>query len=316
MIEVSRYSDSFADDWNALVAGSANGTFLFDRGFMDYHSDRFQDHSLLFHDDGALIAVLPANQSDDALISHGGLTYGGVVHRPRLSGVKMLEVFDALTAYALSAGVARLLYKPVPTIFHRLQSEQDRYALFRHDAEPVRADLSTAICLNEQVHVSKSKRQGKTRAAKAGVQVRKSENWPAFWSVLNTVLRARHDVSAVHSLDEIQLLASRFPNNISLYVAVAPDGALLAGTVVFDCGTTIHTQYMASSDDGKVVGALDAVILHLVDLYMPTHHWLDFGISTEAAGRVLNTGLLRQKEMFGGTSVVYEQYRVDLKENA
>ncbi|MCV6593703.1 MAG: GNAT family N-acetyltransferase [Silicimonas sp.] len=316
MIEVTRYTSAAAENWNAFVTASANGTFLFDRAFMDYHADRFDDHSLMVHDKGKLVAVMPANRVGTDLISHGGLTYGGLVHGLRLSGATMLDVFDAVRRYAVSAGMTQLVYKPVPSIYHRLFSEQDRYALFRMGAKRIRSDLSTAICLDRQIHVSKSKRQGRTRAGRAGIGVRKSGDWPRFWALLNQVLQDRHETSAVHSLDEMQLLADRFPDNISLHVGAAPDGTILAGAVLFDTGTTVHTQYLASSELGREQGALDAVILHLVDQYLPTHSWFDFGISTEAAGQVLNTGLLRQKEMFGGTSVVYDQYRIDLRKPA
>ena len=38
MFEIRRYSADKADEWNAFVATSKNGTFLFDRRYMDYHS--------------------------------------------------------------------------------------------------------------------------------------------------------------------------------------------------------------------------------------------------------------------------------------
>jgi len=47
-----------ADEWNAFVAKSKNGTFLFDRRYMDYHADRFSDHSLMCYHDGKLFAFL------------------------------------------------------------------------------------------------------------------------------------------------------------------------------------------------------------------------------------------------------------------
>ena len=49
MFEIVRYTAEKADEWNAFVAESKNGTFLFNRGYMDYHADRFVDHSLMFY---------------------------------------------------------------------------------------------------------------------------------------------------------------------------------------------------------------------------------------------------------------------------
>src|SRR5574344_2055536 len=75
MIIIQRYSAEHFDEWNSFVAASKNGTFLFDRRYMGYHSDRFADYSLMFYDEKhRLVAVLPANAEGDVLHSHHGLT--------------------------------------------------------------------------------------------------------------------------------------------------------------------------------------------------------------------------------------------------
>ena len=56
MFEIRRYTADRADEWNQFVRASKNGTFLFDRRFMDYHSDRFRDHSLMVFRDHRLYA--------------------------------------------------------------------------------------------------------------------------------------------------------------------------------------------------------------------------------------------------------------------
>ncbi len=62
MISICRYTLNKQTEWDDFVKVSKNGTFLFLRAYMDYHSDRFQDHSLMFYNEkNKLIAVLPAN---------------------------------------------------------------------------------------------------------------------------------------------------------------------------------------------------------------------------------------------------------------
>ena len=78
-IEIQQYIPALRPEWDCFIANSRNGTFLFFRNYMDYHSDRFIDNSLLFRYKGKLIAVLPANREGDVLWSHQGLTYGGLV---------------------------------------------------------------------------------------------------------------------------------------------------------------------------------------------------------------------------------------------
>ena len=43
-----------------------NATFLFRRDYMDYHRDRFADHSLMIFRGEKLAALLPANRAATA----------------------------------------------------------------------------------------------------------------------------------------------------------------------------------------------------------------------------------------------------------
>lgn len=61
MITIKRYSIEQKDLWDAFVDASKNGTFMLKRGYVDYHADRFTDHSLLFYRDEELVALLPAS---------------------------------------------------------------------------------------------------------------------------------------------------------------------------------------------------------------------------------------------------------------
>ena len=72
MFDIIRYTPAMADEWNRFVATSKNGTFLFFRDYMDYHADRFRDHSLMFYRDGGLFALLPANE--EAIMPTGSAT--------------------------------------------------------------------------------------------------------------------------------------------------------------------------------------------------------------------------------------------------
>ena len=61
MVSIETYKDSYKADWNDFIDSSKNSTFLFNRNFMDYHSDRFEDFSLMVYDKSELIAILPLN---------------------------------------------------------------------------------------------------------------------------------------------------------------------------------------------------------------------------------------------------------------
>ena len=96
MYEFVRYSPERADEWNSFLSESVNGTFLFDRRYMDYHSDRFSDASLMVYRRGKLYALLPANVEGSTLYSHQGLTYGGLVTGTASTASAICELFKAL----------------------------------------------------------------------------------------------------------------------------------------------------------------------------------------------------------------------------
>ena len=107
------------------------------------------------------------------------------------------------------------------------------------------------------------------------------------------------------------MLQSHFPANIRLFTA-QDVAELQGGVLVFDCGPTIHVQYMATTEAGRTNGALDLIIDHLVHGIFSDRRWFNFGVSTTKGGRCLNIGLSRQKEMFGARSVVFNQYEWNL----
>lgn len=65
MFEIKRYSEADKEVWNVHVEQARNATFLLNRSYMDYHSDRFHDHSLMIFRNGKLYALLPANEAGD-----------------------------------------------------------------------------------------------------------------------------------------------------------------------------------------------------------------------------------------------------------
>jgi len=116
MISIKKYSNEYLNLWNKFILNSKNGTFLFNRNYMDYHSDRFIDSSLMFFDDNQLCAVFPANRIDDHLYSHQGLTYGGFITDTSMTIVRLIECFQLLIQYMKDSQINQLTYKTIPYI--------------------------------------------------------------------------------------------------------------------------------------------------------------------------------------------------------
>jgi len=306
MLDVRAYRASDAAAWDAVVDRSRNGNFLHRRGYMDYHAERFVDGSLVVEHGKEIVAVFPANIRETVASSHGGLTYAGLITTHELRADSTLSVFEQIGEHYRRAGVARLLYKPVPHVFHAYPTEEDLYALQRVGAQLVRRDLSSVLPLRERVNFSDARRRAIRRAKAAGVEVRRGHDLAAYHALLVEVLR-RHDTVPTHSLAELQLLQSRFPQQIVLHEARQGD-ALLAGVLIYDFGRTVHSQYIAASDEGRRVDALSLLLGELVGDVYADRQYFSFGISTEQQGAVLNSGLVAQKESFGARGVVHDFY--------
>jgi hypothetical protein len=297
--------------WDDLVRRARAPHFMLTRGYSEYHADRFQDASLLVFEGSTLLAALPASRSEDTVSSHGGLTFGGFVTDRRMTAERMLGTLEAVVAHLRAGGVRRLIYKAVPAIYHRTPASEDVYALVRAGARLVRRDLSSTIELGDRLPYSKG-RKAQVKRARGAYAVAQEPDFTDFWAIEEEALVRRHGLRPVHSLEEISLLAGRFPDELTLHCARDADGAVAAGVVIFATPVVAHTQYIASSEPGMAGGAVDAVIDHLLSDVYADRRYFDFGISTEQGGSVLNGGLVRNKESYGARGSVYDFYELEL----
>lgn len=316
MITIEQYNDSMSGLWDEAVRASRNGTFLHLRGYMDYHRDRFVDSSLVARDDDRIVALLPACREGDTLYSHRGLTYGGwLVPSRHFDVTTMLEVWNKATDFLRGIGIANIVYKPVPHIYHSYPCEEDLYALFRAGAQLVESNISATIDLDEPLLFDRGNKRNVNLAIKNGVVVGESTRWTDYWQVLDSLLMEKYDRHPVHTLEEIDLLRSRFPENIRLFTATQGD-EILAGVVMYFCGNEVaHSQYIASTEKGRDLKALTLLFDHLIkEASQAGFRYFDFGISTEDGGRYLNEGLVRQKCRLGGRGIVYNTYKLTINE--
>jgi hypothetical protein len=308
-LTAERYTAEHKEAWDQLVRGSKNGVFLFFRDYMDYHSDRFLDHSLLFLVAGRPVAVLPANQVDQTLFSHDGLTFGGVVSDSRMKVPLMLDVFACLGDYGAQNGLKRLVYKAVPHIYHRLPAEEDLYALARYGARLVRRDVSSAILLANRLPFRRLRRRQIKEALGHGLEVRKSDDYETFRAIVAEQLDAKRGLSPVHTAAELRLLATRFPDNIEFFGAYKDD-VMMGGVLMYVGDVVAHAQYSFATPNGKRLGALDLILDFLINERYADRRYFDWGISTDDDGRFLDVPLIENKESFGARAIVHDFYEL------
>ena len=309
-MEILKYNESLKSNWDEVVQKSKNGLFLFERNYLDYHKDRFVDHSLLIYKSNKIIALFPANEKNQEIYSHGGLTFGSLVMTLDIKAVEVLEVLELIKTYYAELGFKKITYKCIPSIFHKYPAEEDLYALFRVDATLVRRDISSVIKIKDKIKFSESKKQAVTKCEKLEIQVAENTDFTEYWVLLTEVL-SKFETKPVHTLEEITKLKNFFPENIKLFEA-RKDGVLLAGIVMYDYDNVVHTQYMANSQEGRKIGALDYINQKLISEVYAEKEYYSFGISTENQGRELNAGLIQQKEMMGSRGIAIDFYEISL----
>lgn len=311
MIEIKRYTESEKENWNNFLNRSKIDSFLFNRNFMDYHSDRFEDHSFLIYRKGKLEAVLPGNIEKHTFYSHQGLTYGGLVPSSKISLTETMKTFGLINVELKKLGIKEVIYKSTPIIYHQIPSQEDIYCLFRLNAIKIGCNISSTITQQNKVPFIESRKSGIRKAKNKNIKIVESEDFTNFWIILENNLKTIYGKKTVHSLQEITLLKERFPEQIKLYVAIH-ESTIIGGSVLFIMKEVIHVQYIAASEQGKKTGALDLLFDFLINEKYLNFPIFDFGQSTEQMGTFLNENLIFQKEGFGGRGIVYDVYKYNI----
>lgn len=308
MIEIKQYSNNDKFIWNNFLEYSKIDSFLFNRDFMDYHSNRFVDCSYIIFRKSKVEAIFPGNIKDSIFYSHQGLTYGGLIPSSKLTVIETLQIFDLINSSLKSKNIKEIIYKPTPSIYHIQPSEEDLYALFRLNAVKIGCNISSTIFQSNKIQFIESRKSGIRKALKEDIKIIESTNIEPFWRILEDNLHNTYGTRPVHSVIEISLLKKKFPNQIKLYLATLNDETI-GGCILFIMKKVIHVQYISANEIGKKLGALDLLFDTLINNVYTNFPVFDFGQSTENMGSLLNERLIFQKEGFGGRGIVYEIYK-------
>ncbi|TDE29900.1 GNAT family N-acetyltransferase [Flavobacterium ranwuense] len=308
---VKQYQKSDYTNWNAFIGQAKNATFLFHRDFMEYHKDRFGDFSLMIFENEKLVAVLPANKVGEIVYSHQGLTYGGLVSNEQSKLTTIINAFRSVLLFLEDNKIEKLHLKTIPSIYHTKPAEEIQYALFLAEAKLVRRDSLSVIDLSQKYDFSKIRKRGIKKGMTKGLVIKEETNFESFWDeVLIPNLEARHNAKPVHSIAEMNLLKSRFPNNIRQFNVYHND-QIVAGTTVFESEAVAHCQYISKYENVENLGSLDFLYHFLITDVFVDKRFFDFGISNETQGKLLNDGLSYWKESFGASTIVHDFYEVE-----
>jgi hypothetical protein len=296
--------------WNNFVSAAKNATFLFHRDFMEYHSDRFQDFSLLVFEEDQLVSILPANKVGDTVFSHQGLTYGGFVFDNKIKLGEVIDITKDVMVFFHSVDITKFQLKLIPSIYTNYFSEEIEYVMFLANAKLIRRDCLSVIDLTKPFALSKTRKESIRRGEKNNLVIKEELKFDLFWNeILIPNLAKKHNSKPVHTIEEISKLQQKFPNNIRHFNVYNYD-KIVAGSTVFITDKVAHPQYISGNEQKNELGSLDLLYNYLITQVFKDKNFFDFGISHEENGKKINQGLLFWKETFGAKTTIQNFYEV------
>ena len=278
---------------------------------MDYHKNRFEDVSLMIYKGDKLYAILPANISGDVVYSHQGLTYGSLVLQESAKLKSTFLAFKEVLKFLFEEGVKKLDIRLIPTFYNSLPSDELEYILYKAGASLVKRDMILLIDYQNKLQFQKNRREGINKAKRKGLIVKVDGDYEKFWNeILIPNLKEKYNTSPVHSLNEIKLLAARFPNHIK-QVNVYQDDKIVAGTTVFLTKNVVHPQYISGNQNKNELGSLDLLMNDVFDHFKEGRNYFSFNTSSEENGKLLNEGLLFWKESCGARPLIFDNYEIN-----
>ena len=311
---VKKYDQNDYKIWNDFIAQAKNATFLFHRDFMEYHKDRFEDFSLLVYQDEKLISILPANKVANAIYSHQGLTYGGLVSIAKVKGEKVEAVLDVVLSFLKENSFETFYYKPIPNFYFPEGNNEIDFFLFKRGAVLDRKEMNLAVNLELSLQISKSKLKHFRRIEDLDLDIMEEEDFNPFWEkILEPRLLEKFNVKPVHTKEEILFLKQNFHENIRQY-SVYQNDEIIAGITIFETENVVKSQYGATSKKGEEVRALDFLFINLIEKYKRNgKRFFDMGIVNEENESGYHSGLLKQKEELGCTVYNQDFYKIEIK---
>ncbi len=310
-MEVRRFEESMAEEWDDFLIRSANGTFLQSRAFLDIEGRSPSDHSLVLVEVqsgiSTVVGVVPGHRVDAKFISHPGATHGGLIYLPR-DGLERVTRLIAEIASALRAeAMEDWLVSPVPVPLRRVRTEADLCGYWRAGARLVGRGGGSFL----PAGIPLGRRKNRRFARRAGVRCCVATSPESGFRLIEEVVMSRHHASTTHSQEQIRNLIRNFPDQIEMLEGWV-GSQLVCAAITFRMPTCLHFQYMGATEAGRETQALDSLVEFASITATHLGLGLSFGVSTLKGGRVLNAGLAAFKEGFGALPMVHDTYEIAL----
>jgi len=314
-VHVVRYDAARHEQlWDSFLPQTVNGNLFQTRRFLKYHPPgRFVDHSLLFFDSDELLAVAAGEETEGRWSAHRFSSHGGLAILPGLRADRCLDAVLGLLRYATERGWRRLSMRFAPSYLWRGDLDVLHWALeicgFREQGKELawgflpgprsEAELLAGYANGARGAVIKARKE-------AILTVRRSDDLPAYWRLLQRNLDTRFQVEPTHTLDEMLRIRSLCPHEVSLWGVFHPDAGMIAGALIFEVSATgAHTFYSAQ-DYGFHLLRSTSLLMHelCLEYVVRQQRCLNHGVITAHGAEELNLGLSWFKQSFGARPAV------------
>jgi hypothetical protein len=315
MIQVVKFSVDLFKEWDDFVkTKSRNGCIFHERKFLSYHPlDRFKDSSVLVYIDSKLFAVVPTAIKDDVVISHPGSSAGGIIYALDGSLEKVLLTLDSVVEYYRSEGFKKLEFRLAEPIFSYPSDEELRYALWYRKFILEKEISSFVVLSKDRLWHFFGRKKNKTdinKLIREGYKVEITDNIEDCYDLILKNLDLKYDKCPTHSLEELSLLKSMYPDKIHFWLVKKGDEnyGTFVGFVAND--NVVHDFYIAKNNDYRNLNVMPYLFYSAFEYYQEKGiKYFNFGISSRF--NWIKWNILQSKEKNGGRASVREVWRND-----
>jgi len=322
MITIEKYNHKMLNIWDDFISNANNGTIFHTQKFISYHITRdFNNHSLLFYYNKKLVCLLPAAKLKDALCSHPGASFGGLIFNNTLSFKIIGSILESLIYYCKQRFKSIVIIN-TPLIYYKTFDASINYLLLWNHFKCSEHYISHFVDLTRKKTVGellskRKKRYINNMISNKTFSLILSKKFNEFYSILLDSKQS-FDSTPTHSLEEIKKLHLMFPNDIKLFLSMK-NGQVAGGALIFYTSqntclvfyNVVKAQYKNSQ--------LAALQLYncMKQAKKQGSSIIDFGVSHIPESKMPlepKTSLIQFKEQFGAKGVLRTVYKKDFNE--
>jgi len=308
ILNIIKYDHSYFEIWDTFLKDALFSTVYHTRNFISYHpEDRFKDESILIYNENELICVLPCCKKGDNYFSYTGSTYGGPAISKKYSKIKYMQIiinkifeyYDNKIEFRLANDI--YFKESIYTLYYLLGQKNRIYT-----------ELSWYINTDDIFIDNISHKRNKNSFIKTLKNkdiicdyFNNDEDYIKFYDILKKNLNTNHNSNPTHCLEEFLKIKDLLKDKQKLYLVKNKDNILGGVYVIKVTNQCYYTFYISRNID---LDKSDMSIIYLMykiseDAKKENIKYIDYGITTEEYGKIINNGLSNYKESsLGGKS--------------